>query len=78
MLESSRVITETARAEGQNVGDLLLYPNYAMVENPVERLYGSENAERIEELRRRYDPVSIYLLDEYEGEVNERMKTDFL
>lgn len=57
MLESSRVIADTARDEGQDLGELLLYPNYAMSRNPVEALYGG-NEGRIEELRRRYDPVS--------------------
>jgi hypothetical protein len=57
MLESSRVIADTARDEGQDLGELLLYPNYAMVRNPVGALYGG-NEGRIEELRRRYDPVS--------------------
>lgn len=64
ILESSRVIRETARAEGQKVGDLLLYPNYAMKEgNSVESLYGGGgNVERIEAIRRRIDPVSFSIL----------------
>lgn len=61
ILEASRVIEETARQEGQGVGELLLYPNYAMVENEVGRVYGEGdgNLERIEEVRRRVDPVSF-------------------
>lgn len=57
-LESARIIKDVARAEGQKVDELLLYPNYAAVGNPVKDIYGC-NVGRIEELRRKYDPVSL-------------------
>ncbi|CZT19406.1 related to 6-hydroxy-D-nicotine oxidase [Ramularia collo-cygni] len=65
MLESCRVIAETAKGEGQDVDGLLLYPNYAMkMGNRVERLFGG-NLGRIEEVRRRIDPDDVMLLTEY-------------
>lgn len=49
-------VARQARAEGQQIDDLALYPNYALADSPAERLFGPENAERMGQLKRKYDP----------------------
>ena len=62
ILESSAVIAETARQDGQDLDSLLLYPNYAFNAYPIEKLYGSSSVARLRALQKKYDPQGIMLL----------------
>ncbi|KAH6914745.1 hypothetical protein BKA70DRAFT_1093662 [Coprinopsis sp. MPI-PUGE-AT-0042] len=53
------VIEQAARSEGQfNVGDRPLYPNYAMQDVSLERIYGA-NLPRLRALKARVDPDNV-------------------
>ena len=56
--EAAKTIEAAAVAEGQNVGDAALYPNYAIAGTPLERLYGS-NVPRLHEIKKNYDPYNV-------------------
>lgn len=61
MQESARYLTEIAISEGQNVTDLPLYPNYALYDTPLERLYGG-NVAKLQTIKARYDPDNVMAL----------------
>lgn len=53
------IIEQAARADGQfNVGDRPLYPNYAMQDVELERIYGA-NLPRLKALKARVDPENV-------------------
>jgi hypothetical protein len=62
LLESSAMIADAARQDGQDVDSLYLYPNYALKENPSERLYPAENLARLRQLKQKYDPQQVMSL----------------
>jgi len=51
-------IRADAEAEGQEVEEASLYPNLAVIDTPLERLYG-KNLKKLRELRERYDPSRV-------------------
>lgn len=56
--ESARHLTNVAQAEGQNVASAPLYPNYAIFDTPLEKLYG-ENVGRLRALKQVVDPNNV-------------------
>ncbi|EPQ26170.1 uncharacterized protein PFL1_06377 [Pseudozyma flocculosa PF-1] len=64
MKESARVLADQARAEGQKVDDLWLYPNYLIADTPVEKIFGP-NLGRLRQVKRKYDPNGVMRLAGY-------------
>lgn len=57
--QSAAQITSVALAEGQTgVDTALIYPNYAIFETPLERLYG-DNLSRLQSIKAAVDPNNI-------------------
>jgi len=57
--ESTKVITQAAIEEGQDIQHAPKYPNYALYDTPVEEMYGKKNLERLRELKKRVDPENV-------------------
>lgn len=55
-LESAQILTQTAKADGQQ--ELPLYPNYCLADTPVTQMYGS-NVQRIASIAKAIDPDNI-------------------
>lgn len=51
-----KLVQRQARAEGQQIDDLPLYPNYAIFDTPAMKLFGPENLARLRKIKERYDP----------------------
>ena len=51
-------IQARAVEEGQSRWDAVLYPNYALIDTPLELLYGS-NVQRLRDLAAKYDPIGL-------------------
>ena len=58
MKETARTITVAADEEGQDIGDAILYGNYALAGTPISRIYGN-NLPRLKALKGKYDPDGI-------------------
>lgn len=58
MQQTANTLTEKAIAEGQNIADAALYPNYAIYDTPLERMYG-ENMPTLQNLKNQYDPNNV-------------------
>ncbi|KAF8486344.1 FAD-binding domain-containing protein [Russula ochroleuca] len=54
----SNTIRAVALADGQDVSDAALYPNYALFGTPLEDMYG-ENVERLRKIRAAIDPEDV-------------------
>lgn len=61
MQESARHLTEVAIGEGQEVANTPLYPNYAIYDTPLERMYGG-NVAKLQTIKAQYDPDNIMAL----------------
>lgn len=61
---SAAKITAQAQSEGQNLGDLYLYPNYAIAGTPSSQLYGP-NLDRLSQLKKQFDPSDVMGLTTY-------------
>ncbi|KAI0051841.1 FAD-binding domain-containing protein [Auriscalpium vulgare] len=59
--QSSRTIRAAAIAEGQDVANAAMYPNYALGNTPLEDMYG-KNVPRLKAIRTKYDPKGTMLL----------------
>ena len=57
-IESARVLTETAIADGQQLDGLSLYPNYALAGTPVAEMYGG-NVQRLASVEQAIDPNNV-------------------
>ncbi|KAJ1022081.1 hypothetical protein NDA18_005315 [Ustilago nuda] len=62
--KSAAKISAQARAEGQNLDNLYLYPNYAIAGTPSSELYGP-NLNRLSQLKKRFDPQGVMDLTTY-------------
>ncbi|TFY69206.1 hypothetical protein EVJ58_g554 [Rhodofomes roseus] len=58
MTQSVDYLTEVAIAEGQDIADAPLYPNYAISGVPLEDMYG-QNVERLKHIKATYDPANV-------------------
>lgn len=54
----TKSIQARAVTEGESRWDDVLYPNYALIDTPLELLYGS-NVQRLRTLAERYDPTGL-------------------
>ncbi|KAH9930868.1 FAD-binding domain-containing protein [Fomitopsis serialis] len=61
MLQSAEYLTQFAVSQGQDVADVSLYPNYAIWNTTVERLYGG-NLARLQSIKAEYDPNNVMAL----------------
>lgn len=58
MQESASYLTALAVSEGQDVGDASLYPNYAIYDTSVSRIYAA-NLPRLQAIKAQYDPQNV-------------------
>lgn len=56
--QSATRIRNAALADGQNITDAPLYPNYAIFDTPLDKMYGS-NVDRLRALKQRVDPFNV-------------------
>ena len=56
--ESARRLRSIALAEGQDISDAPLYPNYAFPDTPLEQMYG-QNVPALRALRAIVDPENV-------------------
>ncbi len=61
LLQSTNTIRTAAMAEGQNLTDVALYGNYALLRTPVEDLY-RQNLPRLRSIRNMVDPNNVMAL----------------
>lgn len=54
--QSARTLENFAVSSGQDVGGAAIYPNYALGDTPLEKLYGA-NVERLREIKRRIGEI---------------------
>jgi hypothetical protein len=52
---SAKAIAKAATEDGQDLSNVLLYPNYALADASLESLYGP-NVPVLKQLRKKYDP----------------------
>ena len=57
--QSAAQLTAVAKKDGQNIDDAALYGNYAIYDTPVERIYGSDNLNRLKAIKTQYDPNNV-------------------
>jgi len=55
---SAEKITAVAKAEGQDIDSLTLYPNDCLADTPLERMYGN-NVMALKAIKEKYDPLNI-------------------
>ena len=53
-----KVISDAARAEGQNLQNMVVYPNYAIFDTPLSTIYGS-NLPSLRALKSLVDPTNV-------------------
>jgi hypothetical protein len=54
----SDTVTAAAVADGQNLTDAAVYPNYALFDTPLEDIYGA-NIPRLQAIRNAVDPENV-------------------
>ena len=59
--QSAAHLTSVAIEEGQHVGNAALYPNYALIGTPLEKMYG-QNVGHLRALKQRIDPEDVMAL----------------
>jgi hypothetical protein len=59
--QSTNTIRAAAIAQGQNIDDVAVYGNYALIGTPVESLYGA-NLPRLRSIQNRVDPHKVMAL----------------
>ena len=58
MIKSADYLTQVAVAEGQDIAETSLYPNYAIYNTTMERIY-ADNLPRLREVKAKYDPFNV-------------------
>ncbi len=58
MKQSAASIAAAAKAEGQDIDCLSLYPNYCLADTPLEKMYG-QNVASLKTIKRKYDPSNV-------------------
>ena len=58
MIESADYLTQVAVAEGQDIAETSLYPNYAIYNTTMERIY-ADNLPKLREVQAKYDPFNV-------------------
>ncbi|KAG6815177.1 hypothetical protein H0H87_004397 [Tephrocybe sp. NHM501043] len=56
--KSAAQIKAVALAEGQDIAELAIYPNYAIYDTPLEKMYGN-NVASLRELKASVDPTNV-------------------
>ncbi|KAF8337005.1 FAD-binding domain-containing protein [Cantharellus anzutake] len=51
-------IAAAAKAEGQDIDSLTLYPNNCLADTPLEKMYGN-NVQRLKKIKEKYDPLNV-------------------
>jgi hypothetical protein len=54
----SASITEAGIKDGQDLKDAAPYPNYALYDTPLEKMYG-KNVKRLRAIKKKYDPFHV-------------------
>lgn len=58
MQTSASYLTSLAVSEGQAVSNAPLYPNYAIYDTPLSRMY-DDNLSRLQSIKAQYDPDNV-------------------
>ncbi|PCH36093.1 FAD-binding domain-containing protein [Wolfiporia cocos MD-104 SS10] len=58
MQTSSAYITQMAEEQGQEIADIMLYPNYAIYDTTLADMYG-DNVAKLQVLHKQYDPDNV-------------------
>ncbi|KAF8258459.1 hypothetical protein EI94DRAFT_1815307 [Lactarius quietus] len=61
MRSSAASLMASGIRDGQNLEKVSTYPNYALFETPLEKMYGA-HLERLREIRKKYDPNDVMYL----------------
>ena len=56
--QTAEKIAAVAKAEGQDIDSLTLYPNYCLADTPLERMYGS-NVKALKAIKKEFDPLNV-------------------
>lgn len=59
LLSTAKVLTDQAKAEGQDFSSFTLYPNYAITGTMADQLYGANNAAKLRAAKAKYDPQNV-------------------
>jgi len=59
-LNATSTLTAAVLKDGQNVSDVMQYPNYSLGDTPIANMYGS-TLPRLKALRTKYDPTGVML-----------------
>lgn len=59
MKQSKAKLLDLAQRQGQKMESFTSYPNYAWDQTPLQNIYGEKNLQRLQELRKEYDPDKI-------------------
>ncbi len=56
--QSATNIAAAAKAQGQDIESLALYPNYCLADTPLEKMYG-QNLASLKMIKDKYDPSNV-------------------
>lgn len=59
IVESANLLSNQAKAEGQDLSSYSLYPNYAITGTNATQLYGDANAATLRKAKAKYDPQNV-------------------
>jgi hypothetical protein len=58
-LNTAKLLSDQAKAEGQDLSQFSLYPNYAISGTSANQLYGAKNAATLQRTKVKYDPKNV-------------------